>query len=178
MTKNADPNKYSYSEYGIGFDTCGTFPLPDGSGLRKNAIIFGVDNTSSVHADNTKKEILILGKGQTDEFDDTTKTAGTYYSTNFIELQDILLKPTLQQKQQLLICQWCKNLSIKTADSEIKPYELCLSNISRDVTIDNMKKTGFYGYVYSFSVDYNYVNISHSHITSIHKYFMKKHSIV
>ena len=71
-----------------------------------------------------------------------------------------------------------KNLSIKTADSEIKPYELCLSNISRDVTIDNMKKTGFYGYVYSFSVDYNYVNISHSHITSIHKYFMKKHSIV
>ena len=31
LTKNADPDKYSYSDYGIGFDTRGYYSLPDGS---------------------------------------------------------------------------------------------------------------------------------------------------
>ena len=31
----------------------------------KNVIIFGVDMSSSVHANNKNKDILILGKGQT-----------------------------------------------------------------------------------------------------------------
>ena len=32
-------------------------------------------------------------------------------------------------------------------DSEINPYELCVGNISKDWSIDNMKKTGLNGYV-------------------------------
>ena len=35
LTKNADPDKYSYSGYGIGFDTHKTFSLSDGIGLVK-----------------------------------------------------------------------------------------------------------------------------------------------
>ena len=31
---------------------------------------------------------------------------------------------------------------------------LCLENISKDFSVDNMKKTGLNGYVYDFSVDY------------------------
>ena len=31
---------------------------------------------------------------------------------------------------------------------------ICLGNISKDWLVDNMKKTGFTGYVYDFSVDY------------------------
>ena len=30
----------------------------------------------------------------------------------------------------------------KEKDAEIKPYSLCLSNNSKDFSIDNMKKTG------------------------------------
>ena len=41
LTKNADPNKYSYSGYGTGFYTCGQYSLPDGS-VGKNVIIFGL----------------------------------------------------------------------------------------------------------------------------------------
>ena len=43
--------------------------------------------------------------------------------------------------------------------------------------VDNMKITGFYGYVYDFSVDYD--AIAADFILNIHKYFMKKewHSI-
>ena len=38
------------------------FSLPDGS-VGKNVIIFGVDMNSSVHIDNKKKDISIVGKG-------------------------------------------------------------------------------------------------------------------
>ena len=39
-----------------------------------NAIIFGVDISSSEHIDNKIKEILILGFGPTQGLDDTTLT--------------------------------------------------------------------------------------------------------
>ena len=33
-------------------------------------------------------------------------------------------------------------IKFKAKDSEITPYELCLGNISKDWSVDNMKKTG------------------------------------
>ena len=66
LTKNSDPDKYSYYGYGIGFHICGLFSCLDGTGLGKNAMIFGDDNISSGHTDNRKKHILILGKCPTD----------------------------------------------------------------------------------------------------------------
>ena len=36
-------------------------------------------------------------------------------------------------------------IKFKAKDSEITPYELCLGNISKDLSVDNMKKTGFNG---------------------------------
>ena len=50
-----------------------------------NVIIFGVDMSSSVHADSKKKDILILGKVPTQGLDDTTLTAEKKYSINFNE---------------------------------------------------------------------------------------------
>ena len=75
LTKKVDSDKYSYSQYGIGFDSRGFFSLSDCSWLGKNVIIFGVDNSSSAHADNRKKDILILNKGRTQGLDDATLTA-------------------------------------------------------------------------------------------------------
>ena len=40
--------------------------------------------SSLVHADNKKKDIVILGKGLTDDLDDTTLTAENKYSINFL----------------------------------------------------------------------------------------------
>ena len=53
----------------------------------KNVILYGVDNNPSLHADNRKKDILILCKGPTEGLDDTIVTAKTDYSINFIEQQ-------------------------------------------------------------------------------------------
>ena len=41
--------------------------------------------SSSVHIDNKKKDILILGEGPTQGLDDTTLTAEKKYSINFTE---------------------------------------------------------------------------------------------
>ena len=64
LTKNADIEKYGYSGYGIGFDRRGSFSFP-GGGFGQNVLIFGADMSSSVHVNNKKKDILILGKGPT-----------------------------------------------------------------------------------------------------------------
>ena len=74
LTKNADPDKYVYSGYGIGFNLCWEFSLTDGS-VDKNIIIFGVDMSSSVHIGNKRKNVLLLVKGPTKLLDYTTITA-------------------------------------------------------------------------------------------------------
>ena len=53
---------------------------------------------------------------------------------------------------------------------------MCLGNISKDFSVDNMKTTGLNGYVYDFSVDYNAIAVAD--ILDIHKYLMKKNGIV
>ena len=60
----------------------------------------------------------------------------------------------------------------KAKDSEIVVTQLCLWNISKDWSVDNIKKTGFTGYVYDFSIDYDVNDVDD--IKDIHKYLMKK----
>ena len=67
-------------------------------------------------------------------------------------------------------------IKFKAKDSEIKACSLCLGNISKDSSVDNMKKTGLNGYVYDFSVDYNAITVAD--ILNIHKYLTKKNGII
>ena len=64
----------------------------------------------------------------------------------------------------------------KVKDSEIVASLLCLGNISKDWSVDNMKKTGFNGYVYDFSVNYDATDIDY--ILDIHNYLRGKNNIM
>ena len=64
----------------------------------------------------------------------------------------------------------------KAKDSEIVTTPLCLGNISKDWSLDDMKKAGLNGHVYRFSDDY--VAITVNDILDIHNYLMKKNDIV
>ena len=64
----------------------------------------------------------------------------------------------------------------KAKDSNIVSAPLCLGNISKDWLVDNMKKTGYNGYVYDFSVNYHVTDVDD--IVGIHKYLMKKNKVV
>ena len=61
-------------------------------------------------------------------------------------------------------------------DSEILVGAICLGNISKDWSVENVKKTGLNGYVYDFSVDYDPISVDD--MKDIHKYLMKKNNIV
>ena len=64
----------------------------------------------------------------------------------------------------------------QSKDFEILANSLCLQNISKDWSVDNMKKIGLNGYVFDFSVDYHTIEVAN--ILCIHKYLMKKNKIV
>lgn len=53
-----------------GFDSSSTFPLSNGTWFVKN-VNFAVNNSSSVHVNNRKKDMVVLGKDPTDELDNT-----------------------------------------------------------------------------------------------------------
>ena len=44
-------------------------------------------------------------------------------------------------------------------DSVVVPNNLCLGIVSKDFSASNMKKTGFNGWIYDFSVDYNSIDV-------------------
>ena len=65
----------------------------------------------------------------------------------------------------------------KAKDSEIVATPLCLENIAKDWSVDNMKKkTGFHGQIYDFRVDYDEINVDD--IKDVHNYLVKKNNIV
>ena len=60
-----------------------------------------------------------------------------------------------------------KIYQFKAKDSKIKDYTLCLGNISKDFTINNMKKAELKGIVKFFYVDVNPIDTND--ILDIHK---------
>ena len=68
-------------------------------------------------------------------------------------------------------------LKFKAKNSENVATPLCLGNISKDFSVDNIKKkTVLNGYVYDFSVDYDAIVVND--ILDIHKYLMNKTNMI
>ena len=124
-----------------------------------------------------KKAILVLVKGPTQGLE-STLTAEKMYSINFTE------------KNKKFCLSWHYNgansylfvngKEIKAKDSEIVASPLCLRNISKGWSTNNMKKAGLNGYVYEFNVDYRYLNTSDivKNMPITHSYFMLKYDIL
>ena len=174
LTKHADVDQYKYSGYDIRFERKGFFSHPS-RGDGKNLIIFAVDMSSSTKIDNRKKDILILGKGPTQELEHA-HSAEKMYSINFTKKKKFCSSLHYNGADSYLFVNGTDIIKFKVKDSEITTYELCLGNISKDWSVDNMKKTGFNGYIYDFSVDYDAISVSD--ILDIHKYLMEKNKIV
>ena len=135
-------------------------------------LIFGADMSTSIHIGNNKKDILVLGRGQTQRLENTL-TAEKMYSINFtVTKTKFCLSLHYNGGNSYLFVNDTEICKFKAKDSAIVASPLCLGNISKDWSTDNMKKTGFTGYVYDFSADYNAVTLDN--IKNIHKYLMKK----
>ena len=174
-TKHTDTYQYKYSKYGIGFDRKGEFSFGS-RGFGRNLIILGADMSSSVHANNKTKNILVFGKDFRQGIDNTTIYAETLYSINFTENnKKFCLSLHYNGANTYLFVNGTKIDKFRAKYSEIVPYPLCLRNISKYLSVDNMKKTGLNGYVYDFSVDYDAIAVDNK--LDIHKYLMKKNNV-
>ena len=165
---NPDSDKYEYSGYGIESDSRSQFSWADGNN-EKNVIIFGFDNSSFVHIDNRNKKILVLGERSTKGWKGATITAEAKYPTNFTESEKrFVLSLHWNGGNSFLFVNSEKIYQFKAKNSWIKQYPLCLGNISKDFTLDNMKKKpGLKGNVEAFSIDYDPIN--NSDIKNIHQ---------
>ena len=133
--------------------------------------------SSSPHVDNKKKDILILGKGSSQGLDDTTLTPEKKCLINFAATRKIFcLSLHYNETNSYLFANGTKIIEFKAKDSEIVATTLCLGNISKEFSADNIKKTGLNGYVYDFSVDDDAITVDD--ILAIHMYLMKKNGII
>ena len=130
----------------------------------------------SAHIDNKKKDILALGTDPTQGLK-LVLTAEKMYSINFtVTKKKFCLSLHYNGTNSYLFVNGTEIYKFKVKDSEIVASPLCLGNISKDWSVDNMKKTGLTGYVYDFSADYSAVTVDDT--KDIHKYLMKKNDIV
>ena len=124
-----------------------------------------------------KKDILILGKGPTQRLGKPSLSAENMYWINFIKVNTkFCLRLHYNGANSYLFVKGTEIHKFTAKNSEIIPNNLCLRNVSKKFSASKMKKIGFNGYIYGFSVDYDPINVDD--ILDIHKYLMKKNEIV
>ena len=101
-----------------------------------------------LHIDNKGRDILVLGEGPTQVLDDTTLTAEAKYPINFTQSgKRFVLSLHYNGSNSFLFVNATKVYQSKAKNSEIKDYALCLGNILKDFTINNMTRTELKGVV-------------------------------
>ena len=125
-----------------------------------------------------EKDILVIGKGPTQRVEHTL-TAEKMYPEDFTVSRKVFcLSLHYSGANSYLFVNGKEIVKFKAKDSATVATRLCLGNIWKYLSVDNIKKTGLNGYVYEFSVDFDPypVNINKS-MPSIHRYFMVKYNI-
>ena len=177
ITKNTDSSKNNYTGYGLCFDEGGEFGRTvrqgnfDRTTNAKNVIIFGVDMSSSFHATNRANNIYVMGKDFIQGINDTTIYAEKLFHNNFTEFG---VKFVLSL--HYLFANGRQELKFKAKDDQIINEKLCLGNLSSECTTSESGKTGAYGNIYDFVVDYKAIN-GVKPIYDMHRYLMTKHNI-
>ena len=129
--------------------------------------------SSSIRIDKRKKYILILGKGPKQRLEHTLSVE-KIYSINFTENnKKFFLSLHDNGANSYLFINGTDIIEFKAKVSEIAATPLCLGDISKEISVNNLGKTGINGYVYDFSTDYNATTID-----DIHKLIFIRHSQV
>ena len=97
------------------------------------------------------------------------------YSTNFTK-KKFCLSLHFNGANSYLFVNSTEIHKFKAKDSEIAETPLCLGNISKDCSVNNMKKTGLNGYFYDFDADFDAIAVDYK--SDIHKYLMKNNNMI
>ena len=158
ITKNADTSKYKYEGYGICFDEGGTFSIGNITNGR-NVLIFGVHESSLTHANNKANNIFVMSDGFVQGINDMTLYAEKIYSQNFTQPnKKFVLSLHYNNNDSYLFINGKQELKFKTKSNPVLiEKRLCIGNLSAQWTTSESEKTGLYGNIYDFVVDYKQV---------------------
>ena len=184
ITKNAtDNSKNNYKGYGICFDERSEFghTITEGGFTHtadtRNVLIFGADISFSVYATNRANNIYVMGTGFTQGIHDTTIYPEKIYYRNFTDLgHKFVLSLHYNGNNSYLYVNDNQELKFKAKTDQLFKEKLCLGNLSDQWTTSESEKTGVYGKMYDFVMDYEQI-AGTTKILDMHKYLMTKHNI-
>ena len=184
ITKNAtDNSKNNYKGYGICFYEGSEFAhtITEGGHAHttdaRNVLIFGVDMSFSVHATNRANNIYVMGVGLTQGIHDTTIYAEKNFYRNFTDFgKKFMLSLHYNGDDSYFFVNGRQELKFKTKTDQLVKEKLCVGNLSDQWTTSESEKTGAYGKIYDFVVDYEQI-VGVKTIYDMHRYLMTKHNI-
>ena len=182
ITKNADASKYDCKGYGICFDERSEFghTITEGgfahTANARNVLIFGVDMSFSVHATNRANHIYVIGKEFVQGINDTIIYAEKNFYRTFTDPgKKFMLSLHYNGNNSYLVVNGRQELNFKCKTDQLVKEKLCLENLSDQWTTSESKKTGLYGNIYDFVVDYEQI-LGVKAIYDMHRYLMTKHN--
>ena len=176
ITKNADTSKCKYKGYGICFDEGGNFSKGNINNGR-NVLIFGVHENSFVHSNNKANNINVMGDLFVQGINDTTLYAEKIYSQNFTQPSTkLVLSLHYNGDDSYLFVNGKQELKFKAKTENLVKEKLCIGNLSDKWSTSESERTGLYGNIFDFVVDYEAV-IGVKAIYDMHRYLMIKHNI-
>ena len=131
----------------------------------------------SIHSTNKANNIYVLGKEFVQGINDTTLYAEKIYKTNFTQTdKKFVLSLHYNGDNSYLFVNGTQELKFKAKDDQILKEKLCVGNLSDDWFTTNSEKTGLYGKIYDFLVDYQAID-GVKQIYDMHRYLMAKQNI-
>ena len=184
ITKNAtDSSKKNYKGYDICFDERSEFGHTITEGGRahttdaRNVLIFGADTSSSVHATNRTNHVYLMGTGLTQGINDTTIYEEKNFYRNFTDFgKKIVLSLRHNGDNSYLFVNGRQKLKFKAKTDQLVKKKLYIRNLSDQWTRSEPEKTGVYGKIYDFVVDYEQISGVKT-IYDVRRYLMIKHNI-
>ena len=184
ITKNAtDNSKNNYKGYGICFDERSQFShtITEGGFAHttngRNVLIFGVDMSFSAHATNRANHVYLMGEGLTQGINDTTIYVEKNYWRNFTDPgKKCIISLHYNGDKSYFFVNGRQELKFKAKTDQLVKEKLCIGNLSDQWTASKSGKTGLYGSVYDFVVDYEQI-VAVKTIYDMHRYLMTKHNI-
>ena len=176
ITKHADTSKYDYKGYGTCFDEGNQFghTITEGRFAHttnaRNVLIFGADMSFSVHKTNRANHIYVMGKGFAQDIHDTTLYTEKNFYRNFTDPgKKFVLSLHYNGDDSYLFVNGRQELKFKCKTDQLVKQKLCIGNLSDQWTTSESEKTGLYGDIYDFVVDYEQI-VGVKAIYDMHRY--------
>ena len=184
ITKNAtDNSKNNYKGYVICFDERSQFShtiTEDGrthTTNGRNVLSFGVHMSFSAHATNRANHIYLMGNGLTQGINDTTLYVEKNYWRNITDPGKIfIISLHYNGDESYFVVNVRQELKFKAKTDQLIKEKLCIGNLSDQWTTSESEKTGLYGNIYDFVVDYEQI-VGVKTICDMHRYLMTRHNI-